>query len=133
MKNISQSTGKRQLEDLPRFLDEASLPPPSQTNGRALPPPSPTETVSHKEVVATVSLHKRLTDYFWPVMFWGLLIYNFAVMGVAVYTMATEGFSAWVHAQAGLIVVFTTGLVAIIVKWILNGPNGIPVKRSTEV
>lgn len=118
--------------ELPKFLEEA------QAKQRNLPPPpSPAARRSVQQATfvddpSAVPFHVRMTDYLWPSIFWVMMFYNTAVMAIAVWNIATEGFSAWIHFQAGIITVSTTGMIAIIVKWILNAPDGVPSWRPRQ-
>lgn len=119
---MAQSQQPRQLpprEGLPRFLENSErqqLPPPKP---RQLPPPLP-----------KTPLAKRMIEFFWPAMFWALFAFNTATMTLAVWNIALHGWSAWIHFQAGMITVFSTGSIAIIVKWILNEPQSTPNQRK---
>lgn len=113
--NVAQTRQLPARNDLPKFIED------QQAQAQ-----KPRAVVTFPDEVPAVPFATRMADLVWPAALWALFLYNSAVMTLAVYTIAVEGFSAWVHAQAGLIVVMSTGLAAIIVKWIINGPDGMP-------
>ena len=121
---------QRQLppEDMPQFLNK---PQPVRPSQRRLPPPD--VTVMHDDEDIPTPFSVRMTEYLWPTLFWFMAFFNTAVMMLAVLNISTEGYNVWVHAQAGLVTVFLTGFAALIVKWILNGPDGWPSSHRQTV
>jgi hypothetical protein len=72
-----------------------------------------------------------LYDYLWPTMFWLYCIINVAILASVAYTMATApaGYTAWAHFQASAISIGTIAALAIICKWVIKGPDGLPWHR----
>lgn len=59
----------------------------------------------------------------WPTMLWCLFLFN---VGVLVSVALAGKYDAYAHGQAGLITVACMAFSAMIYKWVLRGPDGLP-------
>ena len=115
------------IGDMPRFIEREDAQP--EDKFRAV-----RRTIARGSIQEDTEVHVPLkvylTDYLWPVMFWCMLCYNGAVMALAALDISKNGYNSLTHLQGGFITVVTTACAAMIVKWILNGPDGLPGRRS---
>jgi len=111
-----------QPEELPQFLNK----PPQIRKPQAGPPPLG-EYEGDDDVYTPFSI--RMTEYLWPTMFWFLASFNVAILGLAVFDISQNGYNVWIHAQAVFVTILSVAVTAMITKWILNGPDGIPSRK----
>lgn len=111
-------------EELPQFLNKPS--PMRKPMAGQLPPPAGYEE-EDEDLYTPFSI--KMTEYLWPTTFWFLAAFNVAILGLAVYDISQGGYNVWVHAQAALVSILSMAVTAMITKWILNGPDGLPVRR----
>lgn len=108
--------GSGQQGDLPKFTKGQwpnSRPPPS--GGVAEDPVYSTEATVYQE----------LCYWLWPLAMWGVVLFNGAVMACSIIGMGTT-YNFWSHLEAAGVSVLTLGVLAVIYKWVLQGPDGLP-------
>lgn len=66
-----------------------------------------------------------VVSWMWPSAMWMIVLFNAAVMGCTLVGMGSN-YNSWHHAEAAGISVLTLAVLAIIYKWVLQGPDGLP-------
>lgn len=99
---------------MPRFLGHGG-------GGGSPQPPHPPVYAPDVEHAAQLDL----VGWLWPTAMWMVVLFNAAVMGCTLFGMGTS-YDSWHHAEASGISVLTLAVLAIIYKWVLQGPDGLP-------